>query len=354
MVTSEQLRESKDVQRRTGRTFHVATRFLPERARDPTYVLYAFFRMADDVVDDPDPGVPADLRAELDRMCAAATGERPSDDPVLTAFDEMRERHAIPDREVETFLDAMETDVEPEGYDTFDDLSEYLRGSAVAVAYMMLDVMDSADADADADAAAARPHARALGEAFQLTNFLRDVREDVTEYGRIYLPRETLAEHGVSTDEITDLQFSDGVAAAVRAELRRTEERYREGVAGIQYLPKDCRFPVLLSAVLYAEYHRIIRERGYDVLSATPSLGSVDYVRETTRTWWHWRTAPDAETAFYRASAVPASPEKVPRTDADAPPTAGRDDPSDRFHGGMLRRPLGRVADALRARWPVG
>ncbi len=351
MVTREQLRESKEVQRRTGRTFHVATRFLPERARRPTYVLYAFFRTADDVVDDPDPGAPADLYAELDRIREAATGRRETDDPVLAAFDEMRRRHGIPEREVETFLDAMAADVEPDGYDTFADLSDYLRGSAVAVAYMMLDVMDPADAEA------ARPHARALGEAFQLTNFLRDVREDVTEYGRVYLPRETLAEHGVSPDRIADLRFSEGVAGAVRAELRRTEERYREGVAGIRHLPRDCQFPVLLSAVLYAEHHRLVRERGYDVLSATPSLGRVDYLRVLSRAWWHWRTAPDPASAFYRASAVPASAPAENGVGCGAhadSPAASRAEPSERSATGTLRRPLGRVADALRSRWPVG
>ena len=144
---------------------------------------------------------------------------------------------------------------------------------------------------------------------------------------------------------IAPLRDEDGVAAAVRAELRRTEERYREGVAGIRYLPRDCRFPVLLSAVLYAEYHRLIRERGYDVLSATPSLEPADYVRVVARTWWYWRTAPDAETAFYRASAVPAPREEDLKSGASAEPSGGFDG-----DGG----PLGRVADALRSRWPVG
>ncbi|USZ67377.1 phytoene/squalene synthase family protein [Halorussus salilacus] len=342
MVTDEQLRASRAIQRRTGRTFHVATRFLPERARYPTYVLYAFFRVADEVVDDPDPGPPEELRAELARLREAATGERETDDPVLAAFDEMRERHGIPDREVEEFVAAMEADVEPDGYDTYEDLRSYLRGSSVAVAYMMLAVMDPEDSEA------ARPHARALAEAFQLTNFLRDVREDVTEYGRIYIPRETLQAHGASTDDIADLRHSAGVTAAVRAELRRTEERYREGVAGIEYLPEDCQFPVLLSAVLYAEHHRLIRERGYDVVSATPSLGLGDYLRVLARTWWHWRRERDPEAAFYRASAVSREAE----TDSDAetdPPSATPTEPAGHRLGRALRSPLGRAVDILRS-----
>ena len=337
MVTNEQLEASKAIQRRTGRTFHVATRFLPERARHPTYVLYAFFRMADEVVDDPDPGPPEGRRDELARLREAALGERSTDDPVLSAFSEMRERHGIPDREITEFVAAMESDVEAGGYDTYADLEDYLRGSAVAVAYMMLDVMDPEDAEA------ARPHAKALGEAFQLTNFLRDVREDVTEYGRIYLPRATLAQYGVSADEIADLRPSEAFAAAMRRELRRTEERYREGVAGIHLLPEDCQFPVLLSSVLYAEYHRLIRERGYDVLSAPPSLDLGDYLRLVARTWWHWRRERDPEATFYRASAVPTSAGIEPNEETTAWPIRR-----------TIERPVGQVTDLVRSRWPIG
>ncbi|WP_435176326.1 phytoene/squalene synthase family protein [Halorussus sp. AFM4] len=336
MVTDEQLRTSRAVQRRTGRTFHVATRFLPERARYPTYVLYAFFRTADEVVDDPDPDAPAEQRAELARLREAALGEGEPDDPVLAAFADVRERRGVPDREVREFVDAMEADVEPEGYDTYEDLTGYLRGSSVAVAYMMLAVMDPDDP------AAARPHARALAEAFQLTNFLRDVREDATEYGRVYLPRATLAEHGVSAGDVRDLRASEGVADAVRAELRRTEERYREGVAGIEHLPDDCQFPVLLSAVLYAEHHRLIRERDCDVLSATPSLGYRDYLRVVARTWWHWRRERDPEAVFYRASAIAAEDGMEPEEGTGLSGATGRRDSGCR------------VVDRLRSWWPVG
>ena len=113
MVTPDQIASSKAIQRRTGRTFHLATRFLPARVRRATYVLYAFFRIADEVVDDPDPDPPAVQRAELARIREAALGRRETDDPVLDAFSEIRRRHGIPDREVEEFLRAMERDVSP-------------------------------------------------------------------------------------------------------------------------------------------------------------------------------------------------------------------------------------------------
>jgi 15-cis-phytoene synthase len=307
MVSDDSLATSRAIHQRTGRTFYAATRFLPERARHPTYVLYAFFRSVDEVVDDPDPPSAGERRRELERIRQVALGERSTDDPVLRAFGELRDRHGIPDREVEEFVAAMERDVATTRYETYGDLEAYLRGSAVAVAYMMLEVMDPEKPET------ARPHARALGEAFQLTNFLRDVREDVERYDRVYLPRSILERHGVTEEEVREFEFAPEFADAMRDLLRRTEELYREGVAGIEYLPADCRFPVLLAAVLYAEHHRLIRERGYDVLSERPTLSAWRRARVVLRTWWHWRRHNDPVSTFEAASAVPVTGSAVER-----------------------------------------
>lgn len=301
MLTDTQLETSKAIQQRTGRTFHVATRFLPERVRHATYVLYAFFRTADDIVDDPDPASVAVRRERLATLREAALGNESINDLVISAFNEVRETHGIPDEEVNAFIDAMAADIDPHGIESYRDLEDYMRGSAVAVGNMMLAVMDPDDVDA------ARPHARALSEAFQLTNFIRDVREDIVDLDRIYLPRETLAQYGVPAEQLRELQFSEGVAASVRSELGRAEALYRQGVAGIELLPADCQFPVLLAAVLYAEHHRLIRDQEYDVVSRRPSLSRLDSLRAVARTWWHWRRDPDPVRAFNRASAIPLS-----------------------------------------------
>lgn len=155
------------------------------------------------------------------------------------------------------------------------------------------------------DPETALPHAAALGEAFQLTNFLRDVREDIEDRNRIYLPLETLHEHGVTEDQIRNLEMSRGFAAAMQAELARTEEKYRKGVAGIKYLPRDCQFPVLLAAVLYADHHRLIRKVGYDTLTNEPSLSLPRKLYLVARTYWRWtRTGGDPETVFHAVSGI--------------------------------------------------
>ncbi len=306
MVDSTQLRRSKAIQQRTGRTFHVATRVLPQRVRHPTYVLYAFFRVADDVVDDGSVTDPAVKRETLERFRAEALGRAETDDPVLSAFAEVREAAGIREADVDAFVDAMLSDVAPPNYETYADLEAYMDGSAAAVGRMMTAVMDVDDPERT------RPHATALGEAFQLTNFVRDVREDLLELDRVYLPETTLEAHGVTGADLRSLESTPGFARAVRDELRRAERLYREGVAGIRHLPADCRFAVLLSAVLYAEHHRLVRERGCDVLSATPRLGAARKASAAARTWYHWRRTGDPEAAFERAACF-----------ADADPDAG-------------------------------
>jgi len=299
MVNADQLARSKAIHRRTGRTFYVATKFLPERVRHPTYVLYAFFRVADEVVDGENDLTPAEREARLETFRRAALGEVPTDDPVLAAFAEIRERHGIPASDVNTFVEAMATDIETARYETYDELRQYMDGSAAAVGRMMTAVMGPANATA------ALPAATALGEAFQLTNFVRDVREDVLDRDRVYLPAETLRAYGATQQQVAALEFDENVAAAVRAELERAEALYLDGVAGIELLPRDCQFPVLLAAVLYADHHRLVRDLDYDVISTTPQLSLSRRLWLAARTRLAWLRTPDPMTVFRRVSAIP-------------------------------------------------
>ncbi|MFB6112127.1 MAG: phytoene/squalene synthase family protein [Halobacteriaceae archaeon] len=314
MPSSEQIAAGKAIHRQTGRTFYYATRLLPERVQEATYVLYGFFRIADEVVDTADPAPPAEQRRRLDEIRAQALGNAEADDPVLAAFNDLREEHGIRDEDVDLFIAAMAQDIETARYETYEALESYMRGSAVSVANMMTAVMDPDDPET------ALPHAAALGEAFQLTNFLRDVREDIVDRDRIYLPLSTLREHGVTEEQIENLEMSRGFAAAMQSELARTEEKYREGVAGIKYLPRDCQFPVLLAAVLYADHHRLIRKVGYDTLNNEPSLTFPRKAYLVARTYWRWmRSGGDPEAVFHRVSGI-APPGSAHRPGAEPTP----------------------------------
>ena len=301
MVNDDGVSQGKAIQRRTGTTFHFATRLLPKRIREATYVLYAFFRVADEVVDDAEGVPPDEQRTELEHLRAAALGEASTDDPVLVAFSEMRERHDIDDADVHAFVDAMLTDVTKDRYESYEEVRAYMDGSAAAVGRMMTAVMNPDEYEA------ALPHATALGEAFQLTNFLRDVGEDVIERDRIYLPMTTLERYGVDPEEILELEYSEAFADAMRHEMRRTERLYQDGVAGIEHLPEDCQFAVTLAAVLYADHHRLIRDHDFDVLATTPELSTGRKVSLLVRTALNWVVLRDPEAVFYRVGAVPAS-----------------------------------------------
>jgi phytoene synthase len=307
-MDDDPLARSRDLHRRTGRTFHYATRLLPPRVREPTYALYGFFRVADEVVDGDDgPDAPGEQRRRLERLRRQALGEEATDDPAVAAFARARVQHDIAPAEVDAFIDAMQSDIVHDGYERYADLEGYMRGSAAAVGRMMTEVM------APDNAGAALPHAGALGEAFQLTNFIRDVREDIEELDRVYLPQRTLRCHGVSRADLRAGTASDGLRKAVRDEVLRAEGLYREGVAGIGYLPRDCQFPVLAAAVLYAEHHRVIRNQDFDVLANRPSLGTARKTYRLARTYVAWRRLGDPVAVFDRVSAVPS------RTEESAP-----------------------------------
>lgn len=301
----ESVSTSKAIHRQTGTTFYVATRLLPERVRRATYVLYAFFRIADEVVDRPDPPPASTRRRKLEAIRHAAKGGdveegilSADERSVLESFSRLAEAEGIDDEEIDIFVDAMEQDIERTRYETYEELVEYMRGSATAVGNMMMTVMETGQR------ARAESHARSLSEAFQLTNFVRDVREDICEYDRVYLPQETLDRFDVTEAQLRRGEMTQDVAAVIRTELHRTEALYRHGVAGIRYLPADCQFPVVLAAVLYAEHHRAIRALEYDVLREDATLSKTRRLWALAKTYYHWRRTGDPERTFYAASAV--------------------------------------------------
>ncbi|MDT7802310.1 MAG: 15-cis-phytoene synthase, partial [Actinomycetota bacterium] len=169
-VTDPALRASYAACRRLnahhGRTFFLATRLLPARARPAAHALYGFARMADELVDNPEPGT--DPAAELDRVGALVDvvfdGGTP-DDPVLAALADTVHRYGIAQDLFDAFLRSMRMDLKPAEYTTFTDLGEYMYGSAAVIGLQLLPVFGTVGPLADAE-----PGAIALGEAFQLTN----------------------------------------------------------------------------------------------------------------------------------------------------------------------------------------
>ena len=180
--------------REHGRTYYLATRLLPAWKRRHVHALYGFTRYADEIVDRTEALPPAERAARLtewsDRFLAGLRGE-PVDDPLLPA---VLHTIAVFDLDLDDFakfLRSMAMDLTVTSYPTYDDLLDYMEGSAAVIGTMMLPILGSPDP------AAAREPARQLGLAFQLTNFIRDVAEDL-DRGRVYLPVEDLARFGLT------------------------------------------------------------------------------------------------------------------------------------------------------------
>ena len=176
-----------------GKTYYLATLLLPAAKRPYVWALYGFARYADEFVDSldsPDPQALLDWGATfLDGLTARpASGRRRN--PVSLAMTHTMRRWHIARSHVEAFLESMRMDITVTGYATYADLERYMYGSASVIGLQMLPILEPVTPEA-------APRARALGEAFQMSNFIRDVGEDL-QRGRTYLPQEDLDLFGVT------------------------------------------------------------------------------------------------------------------------------------------------------------
>ncbi|MHA6783896.1 phytoene/squalene synthase family protein [Pseudonocardia saturnea] len=253
---------------RHGRTYFLATRLLPAGRRPAVHALYGFARYADEIVDDLDDDRPvAEKAAELDALAAdlhAALDGAPTAVPVLAALADTARRYAIPRRHFTDFLTSMAMDTHVTSYATDADLAVYVHGSASVIGLQMLPVLGTTVPLAEAE-----PPAVALGVAFQLTNFLRDVGEDL-DRGRVYLPADELAAFGVDRDLLTWCRTHRRADPRVRRALAhlvaRTRATYRRAEPGIGMLEPVSRACVGCAYTLYQGILDEIEAADYAVL----------------------------------------------------------------------------------------
>jgi phytoene synthase len=256
-------RECARLTREFGTTYFWGAALLPVARRRHVYAVYALCRLADDIVDDTlivDDASRAETRARLLAFAAAfraALAAGDSDDPVMAAVADTVTRADI-DRECfDRFFGAMAMDLTTTSYETWDDLLGYMEGSAAVIGEMMLPVLEPTSVKA-------RDGARALGLAFQLTNFLRDVDEDL-DRGRVYIPQEDLRRFGVDIGART---ATPQWRALMAFEIERNRGLYDVADTGIPLLPPASARCVGTARVLYARILDRIEAAGYDVFSA--------------------------------------------------------------------------------------
>jgi 15-cis-phytoene synthase len=263
MVTLEQsYARCRQLNRRYGTTYYWSTHLLPVVKRHHVHALYGFCRYADDIVDavaSRSNAGAAERQAALadfgDRFFAdLARGT--SDDDVLKAVVHTVKAFDIDPDCFRRFLRSMAMDFTCETYETFEDLLDYMDGSAAVIGEMMLPILEPTSAEAST-------HARDLGIAFQLSNFWRDVAEDL-DRGRVYLPQEDLRKFGADPwrREVTP-EWCDLMAF----EIARTRRYYESADLGIAMLPPTSARCIRGARRLYSGILVEIEHAGYDVFT---------------------------------------------------------------------------------------
>jgi 15-cis-phytoene synthase len=245
-----------------GTTYFWGAALLPRHRRRHVYAVYALCRLADDIVDDPATGTVTDPVGAGQRLDAFARHFREAlwagtcEDPVLAAIVHTVRTTGIDPECFDRFFTAMAMDLTIGAYETWQDLLGYMEGSAAVIGEMMLPVLEPSDA-------AAREPARTLGLAFQLTNFLRDIAEDL-DRGRVYVPQQDLRRFGV---DLTERRCTPEFAALMAYEIERNRALYAFADAGIAMLPPRSARCVGTARVLYAQILDRIEAADMDVFA---------------------------------------------------------------------------------------
>lgn len=248
-VEQQAERFCSEMARREAKNFYWGFISLPHDQRMAIYALYDFARQVDDEVDGAPRAdlIPRRLAAQRERVHRCMAGD--CDDPVMQVLAKAVQRYEIPESELQELIDGVERDCTQTRYETWDDLREYCRLVASVVGRMCVRIFGFTD-----DAALLR--ADDLGLALQLTNILRDVREDA-EMGRIYLPQEELLRFGISEDRMLHAQPGEGWNALVEFQTQRARELFKAGYQVLRYIPRR---PAACVQTMAGIYERLLRK----------------------------------------------------------------------------------------------
>ncbi|AKK28483.1 phytoene/squalene synthase family protein [Mycobacterium sp. EPa45] len=267
----ESYRYCRRLNARHGRTYFLATRLLAPSQRPPVHALYGFARYADDILDDMDTdATTADRERRLDELSDKFfSGDET--EPVLAAVLHTASTYRIPLDLFEDFLTSMRMDLTVTDYPDRAALNHYMRGSAAVIGLQMLPILGTVGPPEEA-----APYAEALGHAFQLTNFLRDVDEDLAR-DRIYLPADELAAFGVDRELLTWCHENQRTDPKVRRALTAQHDIargvYRQARKGIALLAPQSRPCVTTAFTLYSEILDRIEAIDFAVFSRRASVG---------------------------------------------------------------------------------
>jgi 15-cis-phytoene synthase len=249
----------KALNREHGTSYYWATLALPRIKQPHVHALYGLCRYADEIVDAIDARTDADRSQRLDdleQLLMFGLAQRRSDHPILKAVVCTAGAFNLPDDAFRRFFAAMRSDLTVSSYATYDELLGYMDGSAAVIGELMLPILEPTDP-------AAWRGARDLGVAFQLTNFLRDVGEDL-DRGRVYFPAEELARFGV---DIHARVVDERWRAFCNFQMERMRALYRSADDAIEMLPASSAGSIRTARIIYSEILDRIVANDFDVFT---------------------------------------------------------------------------------------
>jgi 15-cis-phytoene synthase len=272
-----------------GKTFNLASSLLPPAKRRAIRALYAFCRIADNIVDCGDSTQEAKEAELLAWRRRAVSTCPPRDDPslcsgqalVATAWADVRLRYKVPYKYADQLINGVALDLCNRRYDTFDELATYAYGVASTVGLMSMRIIGIDPGFSEEEAI---PFVIRLGVALQITNMLRDIREDL-QSGRVYLPQVELAAFGLTEADLAGGRVDDRWRAFMRFQVERNGDLYREAWPGVAMFSRDGRFAVAAACALYRAILADIEAHDYDVFSRRAHVSTWGKLRKLPGIW---------------------------------------------------------------------
>ena len=279
VTLEESYRHSCQIARKTAKNFYYSFLVMPREKRQAMCAIYAFMRRSDDIADSAaNPAVALEglrkWRAEVDEALAERGEAR---DPILLALCDTVQRYSIPQKHFHEVLDGTEMDQTTTRYATFDDLYKYCYRVASAVGLVVLPIFGYKDP-------AALAPAEACGIAFQLTNILRDVKEDA-RLGRIYLPLEDLKKFGVSENDITSANATPQFLELMKFEAARARQYYDKAKPLLTMVHPDSRGTLAVMLGIYSGILRKIEQKNFAVFDERIRLSPAEKLWIVARHW---------------------------------------------------------------------
>lgn len=266
-ITDPELRASYEECKRLnalhGKTYFLATLLLPKAKRPFVHALYGFARYADEIVDDLASELSVAEKSEAlstwGNTVLADLKKGTSQDHVGRALIDTVNRFDIPHEHFEAFLHSMTMDLTVQEYESYEDLLEYVYGSAAVIGLQMVPILGPLHNDAFAAA-------EKLGIAFQLANFIRDVDEDL-DRGRVYLPIKELAQFGVTREMLEERVLTPEIIEALKFQIARVRQLQAEAAPGIPMLEATSRPCIEAASTLYCGIVDEVEKIGYDIFN---------------------------------------------------------------------------------------